>query len=101
MMLPIVISVSVAPVSYFFWASALPEVAAKAMTAVKNAAILGCCIESIVSPWFIFELQDGLSPCETHRIASVLIDGFRKGSTHPAGSMQVSCEPGRQWWRAC
>ena len=41
-MLPILISVSVAPVSYFFWASALPLVAAKAMTAVENAAILSC-----------------------------------------------------------
>src|SRR5271154_5957786 len=52
MMLPILISASVAPVSYFFWASALPEVAAKAMTAVRNAAILGFCNESIASPFF-------------------------------------------------
>src|SRR5580704_15895544 len=52
MMLPILISVSVAPVSYFFWASAAPEVTVKAMTAVENAAIRSCCPESIVSPWF-------------------------------------------------
>src|ERR1039458_4946329 len=50
MMLPILISVSVAPVSYFFWASALPPVAAKAMTAVANAAIRNSCLESIVFP---------------------------------------------------
>jgi hypothetical protein len=39
MMLPILILVSAAPVSYFFWASALPLVAAKAMTAVESAAM--------------------------------------------------------------
>src|SRR6516225_6226193 len=37
MMLPILISVSVAPVSYFFWASAAPEV--RAATAVASAAV--------------------------------------------------------------
>src|SRR5260363_226814 len=42
MMLPILISVSDAPVSYFFWASAPPEVSA--MTAVASAAIRNCCI---------------------------------------------------------
>ena len=43
-MLPILISASVAPVSYFFWASALLLLtAAKAMTAVENAAILSFC----------------------------------------------------------
>ncbi len=51
MMLPTLISVSVAPVSYFFWASALPFMAAKAMTAVVNAAILVVDVESIISPW--------------------------------------------------
>src|ERR1700730_10287242 len=50
MMLPILISVSVAPAAYFFWASALPDVAAKAMIAVANAAIRNSCLESIVSP---------------------------------------------------
>src|SRR3954451_16399150 len=54
MMLPTLISVSVAPVSYFFWASALPFMAAKAMTAVVNAAILVGDVESIISPWFGF-----------------------------------------------
>src|SRR6267154_4790864 len=54
MMLPTLISVSVAPVSYFFRASALPFMAAKAMTAVVNAAILVGDVESIVSPWFWF-----------------------------------------------
>src|SRR6478609_2572095 len=38
MMLPILISVSVAPVSYFFWASAAPEV--RVATAVTRAAVL-------------------------------------------------------------
>src|SRR3569623_1573584 len=38
MMLPILISVSVAPVSYFFWASAAPEV--RVATAVTSAAVL-------------------------------------------------------------
>jgi hypothetical protein len=38
MMLPILISVSVAPISYFFWASALLPVAASKMMAVENAA---------------------------------------------------------------
>src|SRR5438552_18189952 len=53
MMLPILISVSLAPVSYFFWASALPLIAAKAMTAVANAAILGFGRESIVAPGLV------------------------------------------------
>src|SRR4051794_35037819 len=48
MMLPILISVSEAPVSYFFWASALPPVAAKART-VANAAVRSLAV-SIVSP---------------------------------------------------
>ena len=56
MMLPTLISVSVAPVSYFFWASALPFMAAKAMTAVVNAAILVVDVESIISPWVEVEL---------------------------------------------
>ena len=51
-MLPILISVSVAPVSYFFWASALPLMATMAMTAVENAAILVVSRESIISPGF-------------------------------------------------
>src|ERR1041384_87183 len=38
MMLPILISVSLAPVSYFFWASAVPLVAAKATSAADTAA---------------------------------------------------------------
>ena len=38
-MLPTLISVSVAPVSYFFWASAPPVEAAKAITAAENAAV--------------------------------------------------------------
>src|SRR5258707_3628305 len=72
MMLPILISVSVAPVSYFFWASAPPEAAANAMTAVENAAILSSCLENILSPQFYhLGLQDGLSACETPRTASV------------------------------
>jgi hypothetical protein len=37
-------------VSYFFWASALPLVAAKAMTAVENAAIRSFCRASIMFP---------------------------------------------------
>src|SRR4030088_2987990 len=50
MMLPILISVSVAPGSYLFWARAPLEVAAKAMTAVENAAIRNFCPESMISP---------------------------------------------------
>src|SRR5262244_1808818 len=38
MILPILISVSVAPVSYFFWAIALLPLAASKMMAVENAA---------------------------------------------------------------
>src|ERR1700726_726450 len=57
MMLPILISVSVAPVSYFFWASALPLMAAKVMTAVASAAILDCRLDSIVSPEFLLFLE--------------------------------------------
>jgi hypothetical protein len=37
-MLPILISLSVTPVSYFFWASALLPLAAMKMMAVENAA---------------------------------------------------------------
>src|SRR6476469_8018962 len=65
MMLPSLTSVSDAPVSYFFWARALPLMAAKAMTAIVNAAILSFCRESIVSPSLVFclvslELADQL-----------------------------------------
>src|ERR1700675_1969762 len=52
MILPKLILVSGASVSYFFWASALPLVAAKAMTAVENAAIRNFWVESMISPWF-------------------------------------------------
>src|SRR5215471_21173268 len=38
MILPILISVSVTPVSYFFWANALLPLAASKMMAVENAA---------------------------------------------------------------
>src|SRR6516165_4225317 len=38
MVLPILISVSVAPASYFFWASALLPLAASKIMAVENAA---------------------------------------------------------------
>src|SRR5689334_11802782 len=77
MMLPILISVSVAPVSYFFWASAPPEVAAKAMTAVESAAIRIICLESIISPEFYFlnlpiscwaTIATCLAPCGTRKI---------------------------------
>src|SRR5450631_2497609 len=57
MILPILISASVAPVSYFFWASALPLTAAKAMTAVENAAIRSFCLASIVSPSVFLRLS--------------------------------------------
>src|SRR6267142_1755092 len=67
MMLPILISVSVAPVSYFFCASALPLKAAKAMTAVENAAIRSCCLESITSPFLVFpEFTDQALGDECH-----------------------------------
>src|SRR6476661_1973111 len=51
MMLPILISVSVAPLSYFFWASAAPEVAIKPMTAAESAATVSFRPESMASPW--------------------------------------------------
>src|SRR6185437_3479352 len=60
MILPILISVSVAPVSYFFWASALPVVAANAIAAVASAAILNPCRKSISSPLAPFEFADDL-----------------------------------------
>ena len=71
MMLPTLISASVAPVSYFFWASALPLMAAKAMTAVENAAIRCFGLESIVSLLSLVFLEladqllgnDGDLPC--------------------------------------
>src|SRR5437764_14297260 len=53
MMLPTLISVSVAPVSYLFWARAPLEVAAKAMTALENAPIRNCRPESIISPFSV------------------------------------------------
>ena len=56
-MLPILISVSVAPVSYFFCASALPVVAAKAMTAVENAAIRSSVLKASFSPWLFFSFS--------------------------------------------
>src|SRR5258707_10464499 len=59
MMLPTLISVSVAPVSYFFWARALLLMARVAMSAVENAALLVVGRESIIIPWFGF-LGSGL-----------------------------------------
>src|ERR1700722_4836183 len=53
MILPSLISVSVAPVSYFFWASALPVVAAKAMIAVENAVTISLLLERMFSPLFL------------------------------------------------
>src|SRR3954470_11431816 len=50
MMLPILISVSVAPLSYFFCASAVPLMATVAMSAVVNAALLVVSRESIITP---------------------------------------------------
>src|SRR4051794_37533208 len=67
MMLPILISVSVAPVSYFFCASALPEVAAKAITAVDNAALRSCCTKNMTSPFLVFpDLADQAVGDERH-----------------------------------
>ena len=57
MMLPILISVSLAPVSYFFWARALPLMATEAMSAVENAALLVVGLESIITPGFGFEVS--------------------------------------------
>src|SRR6266702_8445575 len=54
MLLPILISVSVAPVSYFFWARALPEVAANAMSAVEATAIRS--VASMISPQFFWSV---------------------------------------------
>src|SRR5438128_1765972 len=52
MILPILISVSLAPVSYFFWARTLLLMAIEAVSAVKNAALFVVGRESIISPGF-------------------------------------------------
>src|SRR5579863_6376806 len=54
MMLPILISVSVAPVSYFFCASAVSLVAANAIAAVANAADRKFGLESTFLPLGLF-----------------------------------------------
>src|ERR1700752_3315610 len=55
MMLPTLISVSVAPVSYFFLASAVPPVATKAIIAVDTAASRSFALVVIGAP-FLFVL---------------------------------------------
>src|SRR5882757_5179274 len=55
MMLPTLISVSLAPVSYFFCASAVPLMATVAMSAVVNAALVVVSRESIITPGFEVE----------------------------------------------
>src|ERR1700691_6283432 len=61
MILPSLISVSVAPVSYFFWASAPQVVAVKAMTAVENAVTSNFLLERMFSPFLTFlELAEQL-----------------------------------------
>src|SRR5215211_2192105 len=68
MMLPILISVSAAPVSYFFWASALPPIAAKTSTAAESAAVRSRAV-SIVSPsgfLILPELADQLLSNDRH-----------------------------------
>src|SRR5258708_16544797 len=50
MMLPTLISVSLAPVSYFFCANAVPLMATVAMSAVVNAAVVVVSRESIITP---------------------------------------------------
>src|SRR6266705_5579254 len=50
MMLPTLISVSVAPVSYFFWASALPLDDARTATAVQTIENLRIVAGIMVSP---------------------------------------------------
>src|ERR1700753_55023 len=57
MMLPSLISVSVAPVSYFFWASAPPVLAVKAMTTVDNAVTSNFLLERMFSPWLLTFLE--------------------------------------------
>src|ERR1700761_4957755 len=98
MMLPSLISVSVAPVSYFFWASAAPVVAVKAMTTVDNAVTSSFLLERMFSPWLLTFLEfaeqllsdDGDLPCAVwhqeddekqenaeHRAGKTLRDAFR------------------------
>src|SRR5689334_18234825 len=60
MMLPILISVSLAPVSYFFWASAVPLVAAKATSAADTAASRSFAWVVMVAP-FLLVLLSSLS----------------------------------------
>src|SRR6476646_8403538 len=59
MMLPILISVSLAPVSYFFWASALWDT--HTMATVASAAVRRP-VKCMVSPGFIALVSSGLSP---------------------------------------
>src|SRR5690349_3826002 len=75
MMLPILISVSVAPVSYFFWASAVPPDVTKATSAADAAASRSfawvvmvapsCCLLLSSLPEFANQLlgNDGHLPC--------------------------------------
>src|SRR6187402_2898774 len=55
MMLPILISVSEAPVSYFFWAKADPAVAANAMVAATASAVRERVAGISELPWVLLE----------------------------------------------
>src|SRR6185437_2710522 len=59
MMLPILISVSLAPVSYFFWASALWDT--QTMATAASAAVRRP-VKSMVSPVLLLLFSSGLSP---------------------------------------
>src|SRR5262245_29488023 len=75
MILPTLISVSVAPVSYFFWASAVPPVVTKATSAADAAASRSFAWVVMVAPfcWFLLSSlpefgqqllgNDGHLPC--------------------------------------
>src|ERR1700694_3472350 len=106
MMLPILISVSVAPVSYFFWASALPLMAAKAMTAVENAAIRSFCLESIVQfllglSWPISFLEVAGRPGDQSGFAGAAKRKRSVRFVNLLAATRISSEPGHRRKRAC
>src|SRR5260370_26111907 len=86
MMLPILISVSVAPVSYFFWAAALPLATAIAAIAIGIARL--SFLEDILLPLdFLTLVVDGLKivrhlPCTVRHQED---DEEQKDAEHRAG----------------
>src|SRR4051812_5376585 len=93
MMLPILISASLAPVSYFFWAKALPGAATPTAAARPSAAARER-IDGISNSRFIFVLRAFAAPAGLHTV--------RRGAAtkSPPRAADLSGSKGAQMWCA-